>query len=86
MLQTRGNVVPTDASDDPNMWLPDQLRMSKKLGPFEGEGGQIFVKIQWYTKVETTTKMIWILIKNRHHDTKKYFLTKTFIFPENIFR
>ena len=44
VLQTRGNVVPTDASDDPNMWLPDQLRLSKKLGPFEGEGSQIYVK------------------------------------------
>ena len=40
----RGNVVPTDILDDPNMWLPNQLRLGKKLGPFEGEGGQILSK------------------------------------------
>ena len=44
VLQTYGNVVPTDILDDPNMWLPDQLRLSKKLEPFEGEGGQILSK------------------------------------------
>ena len=62
------------------MWLPNQLRLSKKLGPFEGEGSQIFVKIQWYTKVETSTKMTWILIKNRPHDTKKYFFKQNLVF------
>ena len=37
VLQTSGNVVPTNILDDPIMRLPDQLRLRKKLGPFEGE-------------------------------------------------
>ncbi len=37
VLQMCGNVVPTDILDDPIMRLPDQLRLRKKLGPFEGE-------------------------------------------------
>ena len=36
VLQTCGNVVPTDILDYPIMRLPDQLRLRKKLGPFEG--------------------------------------------------
>ena len=32
VLQTCGNVVPTDILDDPIMRLPDQLRLRKKLG------------------------------------------------------
>ena len=40
VLQTCGNVVPTDILDYPIMRLPDQLRLRKKLGPFEGEDGR----------------------------------------------
>ena len=43
-IQTCGNVVPTDVPDDPNMWSPNQLRLSKKLGPFEGEVVRFWLK------------------------------------------